>query len=150
MFSALTKANLRLKVFALLNIPLIFFCRPRLMALDDDRCVVRIPLRRRTRNHIKSMYFGALAVGADLACGMFALEQARRRGAKVSLLFKDMRGEFLKRAEGHVHFTCAEGAAVRTMLDETMRTGQRVSPLREGFALPNGAVADRGRSHPGH
>ena len=112
MFSELTKANLRLKIFAFVKIPLIFFCRPRVVALDEDRCEIRIPLRRRTRNHMNSMYFGALAIGADLACGLLALEQVRRKGIKVSFLFKDMRADFLKRPEGDVLFTCAEGAAV--------------------------------------
>ena len=127
MFSELSKANLRLRLFALLKIPLLFFCRPRIVAIDEERCVVRIPLKRRTRNHLNSMYFGALAVGADLCCGLLALEQARRQGFKVSLIFKSLQCDFLKRAEGHVHFTCVEGRAVREMLDETMRTGERVT-----------------------
>ena len=127
MFSELTKANLRLRMFALLKIPLLSFCRPRVLALDTDHCVVRIPLRRRTRNHLNSMYFGALAVGADLCCGLLALEEARRRGFKVSLIFKSMQCDFLKRAEGDVHFTCTEGKAVSEMLEETLRTGERVT-----------------------
>ena len=138
MFSELTKANLRLKAFAFFKIPLIFFCRPRIIALDDSQCVIRIPLRRRTRNHMNSMYFGALAVGADLACGYLAIDQVVRKGMKVSFLFKDMAGSFLKRPEGHVHFTCAEGEAVREMLAETERTGERVNrPLRIVATVPS-------------
>lgn len=138
MFSELTKANLRLKIFAFVKIPLIFFCRPRVVALDEDRCEIRIPLRRRTRNHMNSMYFGALAIGADLACGLLALEQVRRKGIKVSFLFKDMRADFLKRPEGDVLFTCAEGAAVRKMLGETAESGERVNqPLRIVATVPS-------------
>ncbi len=137
-FSELTKANIRLKVFSFVKIPLIFFCRPRVLALDEDQCIIRIPLRRRTRNHMNSMYFGALAIGADLACGMLALEQVRRKGVKVSFLFKDMQGNFLKRPEGHVHFTCTEGETVRKMLDETIESGERVNqPLRIIATVPS-------------
>jgi hypothetical protein len=138
MFSELTKANLRLKVFAFWKIPLIFFCRPKVVALDDQKCIIRIPLRRRTRNHMNSMYFGALAIGADLACGLLALDQVRKRKIKVSFLFKDMQGTFLKRPEGHVHFTCAEGEGVREMIEETMESGERVNrPLKIIATVPS-------------
>ena len=91
----------KLRAFAWARIPLIAWVRPSVVALDDTRAVVRIPHGRRTRNHLGSMYFGALAIGADLAGGLVAMREIdrlrRAGGPSVSLVFKDVRGEFLRR-----------------------------------------------------
>lgn len=88
---------------------------------------MRIPLKRRNKNHLNSMYFGVLAVGADVAGGYMAMHKANQRGKSVSLAFKSVRGEFHKRPEAAVHFHCVEGEKIDRMLDETARTGERVN-----------------------
>ena len=52
--------TLRLRLWALWNIPLIAWVRPKVVSLTEDSCEIRLPLSRRTRNHLRSMYFGAL------------------------------------------------------------------------------------------
>lgn len=129
MSKSLFKSTLELYVFGLFKVPLIFFCRPRIVAFDEEKVEVKIPLRRRTKNHLNSMYFGALAVGADVAGGFIAYNQIKRSGDKVSLVFKDFTAAFHKRPEATVHFTCADGALIRKMVAETTVTKERVSEL---------------------
>ena len=81
--SQISKANIFIKIFSITKIPLMFFCRPKIMEISDDRVVIKIALNRRTKNHVKSMYFGALAVGADLAGGFLALEHIRKCKKKI-------------------------------------------------------------------
>ncbi len=50
------QATLLLRYFGFFKIPLLFFVKPSVVELSDKRVVVRIPLRRRTRNHLRSMY----------------------------------------------------------------------------------------------
>jgi hypothetical protein len=52
------------------KIPLIGYTSPKLISIDSQSVQVKIKLRRRTKNHLSSMYFGALAVGADIAGGI--------------------------------------------------------------------------------
>jgi len=127
MLSALQKANLHLNLFGFFKVPLIWLCRPKILQLDDEKVVVKIPLRRRTRNHLNSMYFGTLAVGADVAGGFMAMNKADQRGGKVSLAFKGVSAEFLKRPEADVYFTCTQGDEIDKMLDTTFATGERVN-----------------------
>ena len=54
------------------KIPIIGFVKPQLLVLNENESHVRIKIRRRTKNHLNSMYFGALAVGADVAAGLHA------------------------------------------------------------------------------
>jgi acyl-coenzyme A thioesterase PaaI-like protein len=114
-----------LRAFGFLKIPLLFFVRPSVLDATDDRCVVRIRLKRRSKNHLGSMYFGALAVGADCAGGLIAMRQIRAEGSPISLIFKDFHANFLKRAEGDVHFTCEQGAAIRELVKRANQTGER-------------------------
>lgn len=124
------QGGLFLRWFGLVKVPLIGWVRPRVRVLDEHRLVVRIPLVRRTRNHLGSMYFGALAIGADVAAGaaaMLAIEAKRRAsGTQVSLVFKDVEGTFLRRPESGVEFVCDDLPAIRALVDEAAETDQRV------------------------
>lgn len=123
----LWKETLALRAFGLTKIPLIFLVNPTVLKLNDRECEVKIPLNRLTRNHLGSMYFGTLAIGADCASGLLAMSQIRKTGEKISLVFKDFKAEFLARPEGDVHFRCEDGKRVAKMIKETLKTGERVS-----------------------
>ncbi|WP_434361470.1 DUF4442 domain-containing protein [Parasalinivibrio latis] len=131
MLSSLKHANRMLNLFGFFKVPLIWLCRPKILHLDQEKVVVRIPLKRVTKNHLNSMYFGALAIGADVAGGFMAMDKAESRGVKISLAFKAVKAEFLHRPESDVYFTCTDGKLIDDMLDETLYTGERVSkPVR--------------------
>lgn len=138
MLPSLKHANRMLSLFGFFKVPLIWLCRPTILHLDDEKVVVKIPLRRRTKNHLNSMYFGALAVGADVAGGFMAMDKAEGRGVKISLAFKAVKAEFLHRPEADVYFTCTDGKLIDEMLDETLYTGERVSkPVRITCTCPS-------------
>ena len=63
----LKKMQWNLWLFGWVKIPMIAFCRPKIVTWNEDTVVIRIRKSRRTKNHLKSIYFGALMVGADLA-----------------------------------------------------------------------------------
>ena len=139
------KDTLRLRAIGLLKIPMIFFIGPSVETLTDERVVVRVPLHRRNRNHLGSMYFGVLAAGADCAGGLIAwklLEEANaaapKGSGKISLVFKDFHAEFLKRPEGDVLFTCTEGAAIRELVNRAAASGERENmPVHITATCPN-------------
>lgn len=127
MGKSLSKYNRELFLFGLFKVPMIFYCRPKIVALDNDKVEIKIRLRRRTRNHLKSMYFGVLAVGADVAGGFIAYDQIKKSGKRVDLVFKDFKADFLKRPEAAVHFLCEDGAMIKGMIEETISSKERVS-----------------------
>ena len=125
MISSLTKYNLYLKFFGLTKIPLLWFCRPKIIHLDEKSVEIKIPLKRRTKNHLGSMYFGALSVGADITGGFLAMICIQNSKRKVALIFKDFKADFLKRAEGDVHFRCNQGSDIIRLVEKTIDSGQR-------------------------
>ena len=129
--NTLFKANLVLKLFGFTKIPVIGFINPKIIQLDDKKCILRIKLKRRTKNHLDSMYIGVLSVGADLACGMLGLYHIQETGKNISLVFKDMKADFLKRSDKDVDFVCTQGLRVQKMVEDTINTGERQSlPLK--------------------
>jgi hypothetical protein len=134
--------TLGLRLTGLLKIPLLASVRPSVAEWEEDRCVIRVPLRRWTRNHMDSMYFGALAIGADCAGGIMAVELIRLRKAKVSLIFKSFHAEFLKRPESDVFFICEEGARIRDLLDRVLASDQRLAEMIPVTAAVRGPDGD--------
>jgi len=124
---SLKKMRRLLWLMGMFKIPMIAFVRPKLMLLDENKSQVRIKLKRRTKNHLKSMYFGSLAVGADIAAGLHAFYFAEESGVKVSFAFKAVKAEFLKRATSDVYFNSDEGQLVKNAFDEAMSTKERVN-----------------------
>lgn len=121
----LLRETLELRAFGLLKIPMLFWLKPTVLEMTDKRVVVKLPLTRRSKNHLNAMYFGALAAGADCAGGLLAMKLIRESKANVSLVFKDFHAEFLKRAEGDVHFVCDDGDAVHDLVRRTLSSGER-------------------------
>lgn len=119
------KTNLLFKGFTLLKIPMIFYCGAKIIEIDNKKSVVKIPLNYKTRNHLKSMYFGTLAVGADITGGIIAFQIMQERKLKISLVFKDMSGEFLKRVEKDAYFVCEDGEKITSLINKAIETGNR-------------------------
>ena len=113
--------------FGHFQVPLIGYLKPHLITLTDREIVIKLKLSRRSKNHLKSMYFGALAVGADLAGGLHGFYHAERAKAKVSLAFKSFQAQFLRRPESDVYFVCDMGEMVKDMIIESKQTNQRIN-----------------------
>ena len=125
--SEIKKARRMLWLFGIFKIPLIGYVSPKIILLNDTQMVVKIKLRRRTKNHLGSMYFGALSIGADMAGAFQAFHIADKRKSKISLAFKDFHADFLRRPESDVFFISEAGAQIEKMVDETIRTKERVT-----------------------
>jgi len=122
---SLKKYAMMLRLMGIFRIPMIGYVSPRLVQIDDEHVIVRIRLRRRTKNHLKSMYFGALAVGADVTAGLHAFYFCDELNVRPSFAFKGMKAEFLKRAETDVEFSCDEGAIIREQVLKAIQTNER-------------------------
>ncbi|MEK6705389.1 MAG: DUF4442 domain-containing protein [Bdellovibrionota bacterium] len=126
---ALLRETFFLRSFGFLKIPLLFYLSPVVEELTAKRCVIRIPLRWRSKNHLGSMYFGALAAGADCAGGFMAMrlihDEEKKSGKTISLVFKDFKAEFIKRPESDVYFVCDDGQAIRDLVDRTLQSLDR-------------------------
>lgn len=123
----LLKANIKLFLFAVTKVPLILFCKPKIKVLNKDSCHVEIPLNYFTKNHVSSMYFGTLLIGVDLCCGLLAMHLIEKSNKKVSIIFKNVSANFIKRAENKVRFECNQGKEIQDVIKNTIETKERVN-----------------------
>ena len=138
-----TKKTWLMRGFGLTKVPLLFLCSPRIVRLDEDVCEVLIPFRKIVKNHVGSMYFGAMAIGADTCVGMHAVDKISKSKKNVGFIFKDFKAQFLKRAEGDALFICEEGKAVQDLIDEVLRTGERAhKPIKARAVVRGETVAE--------
>lgn len=123
--SKLKRFKWMLHLMGWFKIPLIGYLRPQLIALDEEQIELKIKLRRRSKNHLKSMYFGALAVGADVAAGLHVFYFCDELGVTPAFAFKGMKAEFIKRAESDTTFVCTEGQRIKEQVLKAIETGER-------------------------
>jgi hypothetical protein len=118
--------TLTVRTWALRNVFLLRFIKPRVSEVSDERCEIIIPLNWRTRRRdIHAMYLGAMCMGADVAGGLIAFRLVTAKKVPVSFVFKDIRGEFFKRAEDDVHFICEDGVRIQALLRRALESGER-------------------------
>lgn len=135
-----SKANLMLKAFSLTRVPLLFATGARVQKITDTECVIRIPFIKLVKNHLGSLYFGALAIGADACVGFLAAHKIHHSGEKISLVFKSFEAKFLKRAEGPTLFICDAGEKIDDLIAETLDTGERAHKKIKARAEVHGEV----------
>jgi hypothetical protein len=114
------------RLWALQNVLFLWLSAPKIVELTRDRCVIRIPLNWRTRRRdIHAMYLGTLCMGADVAAGLIAFSIVREKKERWNFIFKDIKGEFLKRAEDDVVFTNEDGHVIHDLMRRAETSGER-------------------------
>ena len=83
------------------------------------------------------MYFGALAIGADLSGAFQAFHISAEVNSKLSIVFKDFKADFISRPESDVFFISQDGQRIREIINETIATRERVTRPIEIMAYTN-------------
>lgn len=134
-FAEKLPSTAKLRLFGLAKIPLIFLTSPKVTHLSSDHATIEVPLNYMTKNHLNSMYFGALAVGADSVVAILAIQIAKGfPDYNIIPVFKNFNADFIKRAEENVLFQCEAGTKVRQMIEKAIATGERVTEDIEASA----------------
>lgn len=123
----LTRFKFFIWSFGYFKVPMIGYLHPRLLNLTEHEIVIKLKLNRRSKNHLNSMYFGALAVGADLAGGLHGFYHAKLAKINISLAFKSFQAQFLKRPESDVYFISSSGEMIKKMILNAKTTKQRIN-----------------------
>ena len=97
------KYNIFLWYFSWTKVKLINYCRPKIFDITEEGVTLFMPLDKRTRNHVRSMYIGAMVVGVDMVTGFTAMLKIRESKRNVILIFKDLKCDFYKRSEGNFY-----------------------------------------------
>jgi hypothetical protein len=123
-FIRVIRSPLKVKLFLLANLPSAFFAGLKIPEADDDHCIVTVPYRWFTKNPFRSTYFACLSMAAEMSTGVLAMATIYKRTPKISMLVVHAEASYFKKATGVTSFLCADGAAIKTAVEQTIATGE--------------------------
>ena len=108
----------KFNLFKLKNLPLAFVAGLKINELTDQQAVVSIKHNYFTKNPFRSMYFAAQAMAAELSTGVLVMDAVQQvKPKRISMLVKDMRADFSKKATGRIQFTCTNGKLLQETIE---------------------------------
>jgi hypothetical protein len=110
--------------FLLLKLPVGLLTGLKLKEVTAEKAVVCIKYQWINKNPFHSIYFGCLAMAAELASGTLGLVHTMGLKPNVSVLVVHMEADFVKKGRGRVYFTCADGALIAKAVQEAKQTGE--------------------------
>lgn len=110
------------RVVMLFRLPSVAFWGATVPCLHSKECVVEMKHNFRNKNPFRSVYFGALAGGAELSTGLLCRLYLKGIG-DCSMLVVKMEGSFHKKAAGRLRFVCDEGDILAQKIGELKECG---------------------------
>ena len=123
-FIKLMKHPVKFRMFLFFKLPSAYFSGVRLREIDAQHSVVSVPYKWFSQNPFKSTYFACLAMAAEMSTGVLGLMQLHKRSPSVSMLVVKLEADYFKKAVGRTYFTCEDGEAIQTAVDESIATGE--------------------------
>jgi hypothetical protein len=116
-------------VFLLWKLPLAWLAGLRITYLDSRGCEIRMRHSFWNKNPFGSMYFAAMAMGAEMSTGLPAYTHLRRRRQSVSLLLSGMEAVYHKKAVGLIHFRFEGMKSLLDSLETLQKSGDTCTAL---------------------
>jgi acyl-coenzyme A thioesterase PaaI-like protein len=115
-------ANILLARAIPLMIPLAHGLRVRVVEVTDARAELFMPLSRRVRNHVRSMYFGAQMTLADLTAGVLIFR--RFPPGPYGALIKRVEADFLAKAKTGLRCVCSVDDEASAVFDQVRTSAE--------------------------
>jgi hypothetical protein len=126
-------------LFLLIKLPLAWVAGCRIRRIDAEACAINMPYGWRNQNPFQSIYFAAQSMSAEMSTGMLCMLAIEHSGEDIAMLVSDNRSQFIKKANGHVTFTCNDGQKMFDAVAETCKTGESVLvEMRSVGVMDNG------------
>lgn len=122
-FFRLVKHPLRFRLFLLAKLPSAYFTGVRVLQVGEESCSVSVPYKWFSKNPFHSTYFACLAMAAEMSTGVLSMAHVFKRKPAVSMLVTGLEAKYFKKAAGITVFTCDDGMAIRTAINEAVSTG---------------------------
>lgn len=117
----------KLETFLHKSVPMIKYANISLEEITEEFAIAKIPFTEQNKNHVNSVYFGSLAIGADVAAGGLAFYHIESKCLDSTVVFKDFNANFIKRAEGDTYFICKDKDIIESSIREMLLTKKRVN-----------------------
>ncbi len=125
-FQKLVNNPFLFKLYLLQKLPLAFIAGIRVQELNDERGITTVKYGWITQNPFRSMYFACLAMAAEMATGLLALNSIYDSKPAVSMLIIKNQSIFHKKAVGKITFVCSDGLLFNEFINKAKQSGEGV------------------------
>ncbi|MFL2582249.1 MAG: thioesterase [Flavobacteriales bacterium] len=131
-------------LFKISKLPLTFLSGIKATALSPTSATTSVKYGYLNTNPFKSIYYGVLAMTAELSTGILAIFSIGKYEESISLLVIESNGKFHKKATGKIKFTCNEGVLFQEALEKCIQENipVTVSASTKGFNEQNELVCE--------
>ncbi|MFU8804286.1 MAG: DUF4442 domain-containing protein [Bradymonadaceae bacterium] len=125
------------------RMPLLALAGARVEYVDLAGSRVVLPFGWKTQNIFGTMYFAAIAMAAEAACGSLVLLHDQQRGSKYAPIVKRVEADFKKAATSDIVFECSAGDVAADLFDRAKESREREEAVIEviGSTAKDGEVA---------
>lgn len=111
----------KINTFMMLKLPLAYLAGVRILAIENNKSVVKIKHKWINQNPFKSMFWAAQGMAAELSTGILVMNAIENSGEKVSMLVTQQRAEFYKKATGKILFTCEANISLENIINQSKK-----------------------------
>jgi hypothetical protein len=123
-FIRVIKHPLKFRMFLFSKLPSALFSGVRIEEIDGQKCVTSVPYKWFSKNPFRSTYFACLSMAAEMSTGALAMAHLYKRKPFVSMLVVKVEGEYFKKADERIEFTCVDGVLIQKTIDLSIAIGQ--------------------------
>lgn len=123
-FIKLVRNRWKFGFFLFSKLPAAWLAGVRVKHLESSKAEVTVPYKWLSQNPFRSTYFACLSMAAEMSTGLLAMGHTYQRKPSVSMLVVKLEGDFFKKATGVTAFTCEDGEKIRSVIEETISTGE--------------------------
>ena len=130
--------------FKITKLPLTFLSGIKAEELSENKATTSVKYKYLNTNPFQSVYFGVLAMTAELSTGILAIFSIAKYQESISLLVVESNGKFHKKATGKIKFTCNDGALFQKELKSCLekKIPVTVKASTKGFNEQNELVCE--------
>lgn len=114
-------------LFLIKNLPMAWLAGLKIEKLEDDVSSISVPYKWLTTNPFKSIYFACLAMAAELSSGILVMMYIKEQSIPISMLVVKIQGEFTKKANQKILFTCVDGLKIKEAVKNAIESNEIVT-----------------------
>src|SRR5688572_7494689 len=123
-FIQLVRHPVKFRMFLFSKLPSAYFSGVRVKEIDLQQAIVTVPYKWFSQNPFRSTYFACLAMAAEMSTGLLAMAHTYKSNPVVSMLVVGLEANYFKKATGNTTFICEDGAAMKSLIEDTIQSGE--------------------------
>lgn len=110
--------------FLFFKLPSAFFAGVRVHNLQESSCTTTVKYGWKNQNPFRSIFWAVQGMAAELSTGVLLMAAIRKTAVSISMLVLEVQGSFVKKAKGHVFFTCSDGSEIEKLVERAIESGE--------------------------